>query len=103
MTDKTSNNDTPTTWSALQSRLLDIAAGLVHPDLGQGGGRLVYVTCSLLDAEGAGQAAAFLSRHPGWRADMPGLSAGTPRGEGMRLSPFHDGTDGFFIARFVRL
>ncbi len=85
-------------YGALQSRLLDIAAGLVGPS-----GRLVYVTCSLLDAEGADQAAAFLSRHPGWRADQPAVDAGTPRGQGLRLSPLHDGTDGFFIARFVRL
>jgi 16S rRNA (cytosine967-C5)-methyltransferase len=82
--------------TALQSRLLDVAAQLVRP-----GGRLVFVTCSLLDAEGATQAEAFLLRHPQWRADPPDLPAGRPRGAGWRLSPHHDGTDGFFIARFV--
>jgi 16S rRNA (cytosine967-C5)-methyltransferase len=82
--------------TALQSRLLDIAAQLVRP-----GGRLVFVTCSLLDAEGAEQAEAFLSRHPQWRAAPPELPAGRARGPGWRLSPHHDGTDGFFIARFV--
>lgn len=78
----------------IQARLLDVAATLVKP-----GGRLVFVTCSLLDEEGAGQAQAFLERHPGWRAEVPALPAGTPRGAGLRLSPHRDGTDGFFVAR----
>ena len=82
--------------NALQSRLLGIAAKLVRP-----GGRLVYVTCSLLDSEGAGQAGDFIASHPGWRAEPLALPAGTQRGPGLRLSPAHDSTDGFFIARFV--
>jgi 16S rRNA (cytosine967-C5)-methyltransferase len=85
-------------YAAIQARLLGIAARLVKP-----GGRLVFVTCSLLDAEGADQARDFLAAHPGWRAEPPALPAGTARGSGLRLSPFHDGTDGFFVARFVRL
>jgi 16S rRNA (cytosine967-C5)-methyltransferase len=80
--------------TAIQARLLDLAATLVHS-----GGRVIYVTCSLLDAEGADQAAAFLSRHPDWHAATLEPGAGTPRGNGVRLDPFHDGTDGFFIAR----
>ncbi|GGB91673.1 MFS transporter [Novosphingobium endophyticum] len=82
----------------LQARLLDVAAGLVRP-----GGRLVFVTCSLLDEEGADQTRSFLARHPGWQAETPALPAGTPRGSGLRLSPHHDGTDGFFVARLTRL
>jgi 16S rRNA (cytosine967-C5)-methyltransferase len=85
-------------YAATQARLLDLAAKLVLP-----GGRMVYVVCSLLDAEGAGQVGDFLSRHPGWRADLPHLPLGTPRGPGIRLTPGHDGTDGFFIARLIRL
>lgn len=85
-------------YVALQARLLDVAAGLPGK-----GGRLVYVTCSLLDAEGASQADAFLARHPDWMAEPPSLPAGTARGEGIRLSPAHDGTDGFFIARLRRI
>ncbi len=81
---------------ALQLRLLDLAAGLVRP-----GGRLIYVTCSLLDAEGADQAEAFLTRHPEWRAQRPELPAASLRGCGLRLSPAQDQTDGFFIACFV--
>lgn len=83
-------------YVAIQARLLDVGAALVRP-----GGRLVFVTCSLLDAEGADQAAAFLARHgAGWQPETPTLPAGTQRGPGLRLSPHHDGTDGFFIARF---
>ncbi|EJL23754.1 RsmB/NOP family class I SAM-dependent RNA methyltransferase [Novosphingobium sp. AP12] len=85
-------------YMAIQSRLLDIGAELVRP-----GGRLIFVTCSLLDLEGAEQAQDFLDRHPGWRGEVPVLPAGTPRGPGLRLSPYHDGTDGFFVARFIRL
>ncbi len=82
-------------YAATQARLLDLAATLVKP-----GGRLVYVVCSLLDAEGADQAEGMLARHPGWSAQPNGISAGQPRGPGLRLTPQHDGTDGFFIARF---
>jgi 16S rRNA (cytosine967-C5)-methyltransferase len=76
-----------------QARLLDIAAALVRP-----GGRLIHVVCSLLDEEGAGQFDSFLARHPGFTAQPLVLPLGTERGKGMRLTPFHDGTDGFFIA-----
>lgn len=77
-----------------QAYLLDIAERLVRP-----GGRLIYVTCSLLDAEGANQVDAFLSRHEGWEIQPLSLPAGRARKGGWRLSPFQDGTDGFFIAR----
>ena len=75
-----------------------LAADLVRP-----GGRLVYVTCSLLDAEGASQVEGFLARNAGWSAASPLLPAGTPRGRGLRFSPFADGTDGFFVALLTRL
>jgi 16S rRNA (cytosine967-C5)-methyltransferase len=81
----------------IQTRLLEIASELVLP-----GGRLIYVVCSLFDAEGADQIAAFLAAHPDWRADPPQLPLGTTRGTGIRLTPFHDGTDGFFIARLEK-
>jgi 16S rRNA (cytosine967-C5)-methyltransferase len=60
-----------------QSRLLDIGAALVRP-----GGALVYVVCSLLDEEGAEQAAGFAARS-GWRADDLSL----PRGPIARTRP----------------
>jgi 16S rRNA (cytosine967-C5)-methyltransferase len=84
-------------FAKVQAQLLEIASELVAP-----GRRLVYVVCSLLDAEGADQIAAFLAAHPGWRADRPKLPLGSARGTGLRLTPFHDETDGFFIARLEK-
>lgn len=81
---------------ATQSQVLATGAALVRP-----GGSLVYIVCSLLDAEGAGQVASFLSDHPGWRAEPPDLPAGRPHGQGVRLDPARDGTDGFFVARLL--
>ncbi|MFS0736786.1 RsmB/NOP family class I SAM-dependent RNA methyltransferase [Sphingomonas sp. 1P06PA] len=82
---------------ALQARLLDLGAELVMP-----GGVLVYIVCSLLDAEGADQAAGFLDRHPGWRGGAIHPDFGTARGSGRVLTPARDGTDGFFVARLER-
>ena len=81
-------------FAATQAHLLEVAAELVRP-----GGRMVYVVCSLLDAEGPERMAEFLAAHPEWRAEPPRLPLGRPRGPGVRLTPLHDGTDGFFIAR----
>ena len=79
---------------AAQARLLDVAAGLLRP-----GGRLVYVVCSLLDEEGAGQFDALLARNGNLAAQPVDPPLGQARGQGIRLTPFRDGTDGFFIAR----
>lgn len=80
-----------------QARLLDVGAALVKP-----GGTLVHIVCSLLDAEGRGQAEAFLARHPDWAAAPLALPLGTPHGPGMRLTPLSHSTDGFFVAKLVR-
>jgi 16S rRNA (cytosine967-C5)-methyltransferase len=81
----------------LQQRLLDIAAPLVKP-----GGALVYATCSIIRAEGTDQARNFLGRHSSWMVqDMP-FEGGRADGPGRLLTPAHDATDGFFVARFVR-
>jgi len=79
-----------------QRRLLDIGATLVKP-----GGALVHIVCSLLDEEGAGQVDAFLARYPGWAAEPMALPFGRAHGAGFRLTPAHDGTDGFFVARLI--
>ncbi|MCJ7422211.1 RsmB/NOP family class I SAM-dependent RNA methyltransferase [Sphingomicrobium astaxanthinifaciens] len=79
-------------FTAIQARLLALAAPLVRP-----GGRLVYATCSLLEAEGAAQVDAFLSAHSAWSAQDP-LAGGRRSGAGRLFTPGHDATDGFFIA-----
>lgn len=85
-----------TRLTGLQARLLDVAAQVVRP-----GGRLVFITCSLLDAEGRDQVDAFLKRYPGWRAQTPMPGAGRAHGGGIRFTPLRDGTDGFFVACLV--
>jgi 16S rRNA (cytosine967-C5)-methyltransferase len=81
---------------AMQANVLGIGALLVKP-----GGRLVYAVCSLLDEEGSDRIEAFRGANPGWELIDP-LEAGRPHGAGRRLTPAHDGTDGFFIAALAR-
>ena len=86
---------------ALQAHLLDLAVPLVKP-----GGVLVYAVCSILGREGAGQIADFLGRHSSWAVqEMPhgfGDDFGRVDGGGRLLTPGHDRTDGFFVARLKR-
>ncbi len=80
----------------LQSHVLDLASQLVKP-----GGALVYAVCSFLDAEGRSQIDAFLARHMGWETREL-AEIGRDVGHGRILTPAHDGTDGFFVARLER-
>ena len=80
-----------------QQRLLGIAAELVKP-----GGRLVYAVCSLLSREGSGQIARFLADRSSWISEESPIAAGRPDGAGRLLTPAHDRTDGFFVARLRR-
>jgi 16S rRNA (cytosine967-C5)-methyltransferase len=93
---------------AEQVGVLDTAAGHVKP-----GGRLVYVTCSLLARENTEQVRAFLERHTefrivpygeAWRAALetepPASADGSS--ETLLLTPASHGTDGFFIAVLER-
>jgi 16S rRNA (cytosine967-C5)-methyltransferase len=82
---------------ALQARLLDLAVPLVRP-----GGALVYATCSIIRAEGADQASDFLGRHSSWAVQDVPFAGGRADGPGRLLTPGHDATDGFFVARFLR-
>lgn len=68
----------------LQAQILRAAAARVAP-----GGRLLYMTCSLLDAENAAQVEAFV-RETGWQV-----------AEQRRFTPL-DGGDGFFAAQLER-
>jgi len=99
-----------TALMAEQDALLIRAARGVRP----GGGRLVYVTCSLLRAENEDRIAAFLASDTG-RAFRPlpaaqvwteaGLADPCPMPEGataIRLSPADHDTDGFFVAVLER-
>jgi 16S rRNA (cytosine967-C5)-methyltransferase len=73
------------------------------------GGRLVYVTCSLLPEENEDQVAAFVAAHPEFRVLPPSevlaaaalaelASVALSVSNGVVLSPRSTGTDGFFIA-----
>ncbi|NML94849.1 RsmB/NOP family class I SAM-dependent RNA methyltransferase [Novosphingobium olei] len=85
-------------YAQMQAGVLDVAADLVRP-----GGRMLFIVCSLLDAEGAERIDAFLGRHRDWRAEGPACPIGKPRGKGWRLTPGADRTDGFFFASLRRL
>ncbi len=74
-----------TRLSALQAAIMDRAAAMVAPK-----GQLAYATCSMLRCENEQQVAAFLQRHPTWRADLQ-----------RRFTPL-DGGDGFFCALLTR-
>ena len=82
---------------AVQRKLLEIGAELVRP-----GGRLVYAVCSLLSREGAGQIEHFRERHSSWISEDTAIVAGRSEGAGRLLTPAHDRTDGFFVARLRR-
>ncbi len=88
-----------------QAEILDRAAKLVKKD----GGRLVYVTCSVLQEENEQQVEAFLQRQPDfsilpvteiWPQAIGG--ACPVPGPYLSLSPGRHGTDGFFAAILVR-
>lgn len=81
-----------------QARLLDIAAQLVKPD-----GHLVYAVCSLFACEGKTQIDGFMSRTQGFEPDDPRCVAGRRDGAGILLTPSHDGSDGFYMARLHKL
>ncbi|WP_343040066.1 RsmB/NOP family class I SAM-dependent RNA methyltransferase [Parasphingorhabdus halotolerans] len=82
----------------LQQRLLQLGSELV-----KSGGRLVYAVCSLLDEEGGDQTEVFLANNPGWRHIDVDLPIGRPYRRGILLSPYHDGTDGFYFTCLEKL
>ncbi|MEH6405095.1 MAG: RsmB/NOP family class I SAM-dependent RNA methyltransferase [Sneathiella sp.] len=87
----------------LQKQILGKAARLVAP-----GGRLVYATCSIFDAENTNQVTEFLDKNPEFSLipvsqiwGEAGL-AGKRSEEMLKLSPDEFGTDGFFTAVLCR-
>ena len=95
-----------------QDGVLSDGARLVRP-----GGRLVYVTCSILPEENEARVAAFLAREPEFALADPAeswltafadvvperfVAAVGDAGRAIRLTPASAGTDGFFVAVMTR-
>jgi len=93
-----------------QAALLDRAAALVKP-----GGRIAYVTCSVLDEENGDQVNAFIARNPGFSVEKPAETAQILgeraylfaravliSGQGLLMTPRRTGTDGFFVSLMRR-
>jgi 16S rRNA (cytosine967-C5)-methyltransferase len=89
---------------AEQRTVLALGRGLVKP-----GGRLTYITCSLLPEENNDQIAAFLATAPEfrllpyagvWREAFQSTAPVSADGDdgALLLTPARHGTDGFFIA-----
>jgi 16S rRNA (cytosine967-C5)-methyltransferase len=93
-----------------QVAALDRAVPLVKP-----GGRIAYVTCSVLDDENGAQIRDFLARHPEFSVEKPEAVAAAlgERGylfgkaamvseTGLLMTPRRTGTDGFFVSLLRR-
>ena len=94
-----------------QAALLDEAARFVKP-----GGRLVYITCSILDAENGEQVRNFTGRNESFKIVSPNevvkalgenamifARAAKLSDEGIQMTPRRTGTDGFFVAVLKRV
>jgi 16S rRNA (cytosine967-C5)-methyltransferase len=79
---------------AEQARLTQLAALYVKP-----GGALIYAVCSIFEREGRVQVENFLRNTLGWQTEPIGISAGRADGPGVLLTPAHDASDGFYLAR----
>ncbi|HZZ86161.1 MAG TPA: RsmB/NOP family class I SAM-dependent RNA methyltransferase [Anaeromyxobacteraceae bacterium] len=94
----------PARFAELQRTLAVRFAKLVKP-----GGRLVYATCSIGQAENDGVAAFLETAAPGLRPLPLAETLGAERaaalgaqGHALQLYPHRHGTDGFFMAAFQR-
>src|SRR6201996_2756799 len=89
-----------------QVEVLDRAAPLVKP-----GGRIAYITCSVLPEENGEQIRNFLTRHPEFAVQPPEETAAVlwhkaeafteaalKSPEGWLMTPRRTGTDGFFVS-----
>jgi len=85
----------------LQTRIMAQAAKLVKV-----GGRIAYVTCSMLSRENEDTAAAFEAAHPNFKPvalnETMHPVAALAKGHTLRMSPASTGTDGFFFALYER-
>ena len=93
-----------------QVEVLDRAAALVKP-----GGRIAYITCSVLPPENGEQIRGFVARHPEFAVVPPAqaaavlwdkaedfLAATLQSAEGLLMTPRRTGTDGFFVSVLKR-
>jgi 16S rRNA (cytosine967-C5)-methyltransferase len=93
-----------------QVEVLDRAAAMVKP-----GGRIAYITCSVLAVENADQVRAFVARHPAFSVVPPAETAAVlwdkaddfakaalRTEEGWLMTPRRTGTDGFFVSVLAR-
>lgn len=82
-----------------QRRILAAAAPLVKP-----GGRLIYATCSLFFIENEQQIMDFRENHVHFNLEkapeilQTSINKQVCRGNYMKLTPYQQGTDGFFVA-----
>jgi 16S rRNA (cytosine967-C5)-methyltransferase len=89
-----------------QVTVLDRAAALTKP-----GGRIAYITCSVLPPENGEQIRAFVARHPDfvivppsqtttvlWDKAEDFAAAMLQSAEGLLMTPRRTGTDGFFVS-----
>ena len=89
-----------------QVEVLDRASGLVKP-----GGRIAYITCSVLPPENGEQVRGFVARHPEFAVVPPSqtatvlgdkadafAAAALKSDEGWLMTPRRTGTDGFFVS-----
>lgn len=79
--------------AALQRQILDTVHTYVKPN-----GVLVYSTCTIDEAENEDNVRWFIEKHPEFELDK-----NFAEGTGMKqILPGEHGSDGFFIARFIK-
>jgi 16S rRNA (cytosine967-C5)-methyltransferase len=100
---------------ALEKRQQEQAASLaLGAPLVKVGGRLVYVTCSILPEENEDSVAAFLAANANFKpvpvkelVQAAGLTGLLPKchkaGDGLQMTPLATGTDGFFVCALERI
>lgn len=97
------NSDNVAALQQQQQSILQAASALVRP-----GGRLVYATCSILEAENQQQLNDFLAANNGWHIEpentlLKSLTPSSMHSDYLQLSTSEHHTDGFFAAVLTRI